>query len=55
MRPAALECGIVLQALGMGWKRVRSAAGRGDVGQALSRREREAAFGLALPPKPRGQ
>lgn len=47
--PAAPERGVVLQASGVGRKRVRSAAGRGDVGQALSRREREAASGLVLP------
>lgn len=47
--PAAPERGVVLQASGVGRKRVHSAAGRDDVGQALSRREREAASGLALP------
>lgn len=47
--PAAPERRVVLQASGVGRKSVRSAAGRGDVGQALSRREREAASGLALP------
>lgn len=56
--PAAPERGVVLQASGVGRKRVDSAAGRGDVGQALSRREQEAASGLALPtphpPSPMG-